>query len=85
VPPKVRKADEPQGDLFITVENEDWVATHGTRADLVKLGQAMLDLANSEGSDGSIGNDAVKPVFRQGSLGYIVYRHRPGWRAAAGT
>jgi hypothetical protein len=82
---KVKRSDKLQseGDLFITIENEDWVAVYGTRAELARLGQAILDLANAEGpEENCILQDGDPPAFRRGSLGYIVYRRPPGWSAA---
>jgi hypothetical protein len=83
---KVKRSTKPksQGDLFITIENEDWVAIHGTRTELAQLGQAILDLANAEGPEENciLGGDGDPPAFRRGSLGYILYRRKPGWSAA---
>jgi hypothetical protein len=79
---KVKRSAKSQseGDLFITIENEDWVAVYGTRAELARLGQAILDLANAEGPvENFILQDGDPPMFRRGSLGYIVYRRPSGW------
>jgi hypothetical protein len=72
---------QPEADLYLTVENEDWVAIYGTREDLENLGRALLDFARAAGPDEDCRvQDPISPVFRPGSLGYTFYRRKPGSR-----
>jgi hypothetical protein len=77
------KRKQSDGDLYLTVENEDWVAIYGTRGELEKLGQALIEFARAAGADEDCRvQDPVAPVFRPGSLGYIFYRRKTGWSGA---
>jgi len=74
------KQKPPQGDLYITTDNQDWIAIHGTREALAKLAQELLDFARAEGPEEHCqGQDPIEPYFRAGSLGYMFYRRKPGW------
>ncbi len=77
------KGKQVDGDLYLAVENEDWVAMYGTREDLEKRGQALLDFARSaDSAEDCQVQDPIAPYFRRGSLGYTIYRRMPGWSPA---
>jgi hypothetical protein len=74
------KNKQPQADLYITTENQDWIAIHGTREELAKLARELLDFARADGPEEHCQvQDPIAPFFRPGSLGYTFYRRKPGW------
>jgi hypothetical protein len=62
-----------QGDLHLEVQDEDWVAIRGTKADLERLGEWLIEFARAEGTDCAILDSPGLP-FRSGSLGIYLYR-----------
>ncbi len=71
-----RTDDNPnlrEGNLHLTVEDEDWVAISGTSADLERLGELLIEFARAEGRDHAI-LDSPSPMFSADSMGIYLYR-----------
>ncbi len=80
---KRKQPKEAPGDLYLRVENQDWVAIYGTRIELEQMGRDLMEFAQAAGPEEYCdGLDPIDPCFRAGSLGYTFYRRKPGWSEA---
>jgi hypothetical protein len=70
---KAARGKQQVAGLHLAVEDEDWVAIHGTSAELEQLGQLLIEFARADRRACAI-LDSPSSLLRSGSLGIYVYR-----------